>query len=343
MKYPVIKYPETLNYLMNGESSKIITKPEPPSKPLFNKDLNENILNWPLYIVALCILLLVGSFMSDNTESVSVILIITFVCIIIVVFYNKEQKNIDNLNEIIKKNHNQEIKNFEQKLIDYEHFVLNFNNYYKTSQEVRKTILLDLMKYSNPPEPYVNNYKKGASERIFKHFLMYYFKDLILTDHIPVNYTKSKKKLFLPDFVLFIQELNIAIDVEIDEPYVESTNEPIHFFDCDEKRDNIFQSFDWIVVRFTEKQVISNPIGCCIILAETINNIYPNFFIIEGISDKFNLIEEDFWTEEEAVYLASINYRKSYFPDNVDNIIYQLENNINIIMANQVKISKQFI
>ncbi|GAB4020605.1 hypothetical protein [Spirosoma koreense] len=128
------------------------------------------------------------------------------------------------------------------------------------------------------------------------------------------KYIESKK-----DF--FIKDVSIYIDIEIDEPYVGLTGQPIHYIDCnDDIRDNFFIKNGWIVVRFTEEQVVKTPDLClsflrgiileCLSYSKTQSLKFPN-----SLASKILLITETRskqWTKDEAHEMAFKRYRNTY-------------------------------
>lgn len=70
---------------------------------------------------------------------------------------------------------------------------------------------------------------------------------------------------------------SIRIDIEIDEPYAAFTRKPIHYIGCgDDFRDALLNNIGWIVIRFTEYQVFSNPKRCAAFIAQVLHYIQPS-------------------------------------------------------------------
>ena len=67
-----------------------------------------------------------------------------------------------------------------------------------------------------------------------------------------------------PDIVLKDRSnKHILIDIEIDEPYDLSSRVPTHCLGRDNKRDDFFSRRGWVVVRFTEYQIVTQINECC--------------------------------------------------------------------------------
>lgn len=113
------------------------------------------------------------------------------------------------------------------------------------------------------------------------------------------------KNPFFPDFLIIDEELGIYIDIEIDEPYSFDTGDLIHHNKSNDiKRDYFFTENCWIVIRFSENQILSQPYECVSLIEN----------ILEAIKNKENqiityLIEEKKWTVEEAKAMKIKNSR----------------------------------
>ncbi len=103
----------------------------------------------------------------------------------------------------------------------------------------------------------------------------------------------------------------VLIDIEVDEPYF--NGKPIHHQGADDRRDNLFQQRGWVIVRFTERQAKCQPLACCRVLVETVNQMRQRLGIEPlklVILDR--ITPEPHWTEQDALQLAAQNFRDSY-------------------------------
>lgn len=101
-------------------------------------------------------------------------------------------------------------------------------------------------------------------------------------------------------------EKGIRIDIEIDEPYTGYDRKPIHFIGCgDGYRDLVLVNHGWIVVRFSEKQIVTESCKCIAFIKYIISTIlktsdapfdYPTY-------DKK-------WTENEARIMSVEKFRE---------------------------------
>ncbi len=119
---------------------------------------------------------------------------------------------------------------------------------------------------------------------------------------------KAGNEYFKPDFVYHHSEKGICIDIEIDEPYSFSDKLPIHYKNySDGSRDNYFLSQNWIIIRFTEKQIIESRQECIDFIQECIHCV---FFKKDAIDLKIS--EETKWSYEQALLWAKTDYRNTY-------------------------------
>lgn len=111
-----------------------------------------------------------------------------------------------------------------------------------------------------------------------------------------------------PTIVLCDSEKGIYVDVEIDAPYHGWFRVPMHYREGkDEVRDSYFNRCGWTVVRFTERQVRTQPDACVRLLKSVID-------CIEGCSDKLNnaITPESRWSYKEAVAMERDLMREKY-------------------------------
>ena len=90
----------------------------------------------------------------------------------------------------------------------------------------------------------------------------------------------------------------LRIDIEIDEPYSGFEKEPIHYIGCgDEFRDNNLANLGWLVIRFSESQIYSEPHECMCYLKHLVSQIDEAFLSSVNGSDPHKVQR---WTEFEA-------------------------------------------
>lgn len=157
--------------------------------------------------------------------------------------------------------------------------------------------------------------RRGFSEVKFQNYLQNIFKEcdlLILGDCniLPVENNRP----FEPDIAIICKKYpSIRIDIEIDEPYAAYTRAPIHYIGYgDDFRDVMLNNIGWIVIRFTEYQVFSNPKECAALIAQILHNIQPAMILPINILSHSTPKEIERWTEIEAKVMASENIREKY-------------------------------
>ena len=84
--------------------------------------------------------------------------------------------------------------------------------------------------------------------------------------------TTDKQPPYYPDLVLVVADKpEVRIDVEIDEPYVAATREPIHYVSCgDMFRDHLLNRHGWTVVRLAAQQIEQETSICVDFLVELV-------------------------------------------------------------------------
>lgn len=161
----------------------------------------------------------------------------------------------------------------------------------------------------------VSTAQPGVSEKYFERFLREYFGDLVLVGEelaIPgIGYKYST------DFSLFDRITNLRLDIEIDEPYEGKKKTPHHCSDDprDTNRNHFFLQGNWVVVRFSEEQVVRYPNSCCRAIAEVINKITGDNSYLSRLANIPVLQPQRRWNSTRAALLADWNYRLKYLKE----------------------------
>ncbi|MBD6620469.1 hypothetical protein FNW02_32990 [Komarekiella sp. 'clone 1'] len=149
----------------------------------------------------------------------------------------------------------------------------------------------------------------GASELEFGKILQHHF-----------GSCASSQQQFSPpchdrpysaDFVVVEPNTNLHIDLEIDEPFSFS-GEQIHCVGMDDYRNKCFVDANWIVLRFAEEQVKSQPLRCLRVLANLIARYTNNTTSQELFQGIERLTPIWQWTQRKSKKLSGQNYRKQY-------------------------------
>lgn len=179
-------------------------------------------------------------------------------------------------------------------------------------KDFRKNILFQCLQDTETYDGKTEKACEGASEKAFGEYLTKYFNNNIkqnLALTIP-DFTYP----YSPDFAYIHEESNLHIDIEIDEPYIYFSGEPNHYLNKEKDwiRNQFFLDKKWIVLRFSEEQVVRHPDSCCKLIAE----IVYKFTYDESILDDFVQIPDlepiKVWTYEEAEKMAVCQFRNQY-------------------------------
>lgn len=175
-------------------------------------------------------------------------------------------------------------------------------------QDRLKSLLLGRVQ---PPLKQESTAQQGVSERTFYYWLLRYFPQVCQGGEFPIPDTGLR---YSADFILYHKKSGLAIDLEIDEPYEGRSGTPHHCSDDpkDARRNQFFLERNWVVVRFSEWQVVKHPVSCCKVIASVVAQITGDYSILipfQGIAD---LPPCKQWTTKEAARMAKERYRDTY-------------------------------
>ena len=217
-----------------------------------------------------------------------------------------------------KREHDRQIASYPKKLEAYNRKKRQHEEKVKAARspervtEFRYKLLLDVLSQTVPNNGTNSRAKPGWSEAEFGNRLRRSFPGKIhtgLTLNIP-GYDHP----YTPDFAYINQLLSLYIDIEIDEPYVYKTGEPTHFVESrkDAQRNDFFLGRGWVVIRFSEEQVVRWPKSCCKQVAEVIAQTLGNNALLNQFTNVPDLQSIRQWTEESARQMAVSGYRDKY-------------------------------
>lgn len=219
---------------------------------------------------------------------------------------------INNAEEKVKNDYAEGlIDNYDTQYVDYisSHFAQDSGNW--------KYPVVKFPKYGNIVFPYRRRSisRRGFCEEGFQNYLHNIFNDcdLLILEDCSIHPTENNRP-FEPDIAIICkQRPSIRIDIEIDEPYAGITRNPIHYIGSgDDFRDALLNNIGWLVIRFTEYQVFSNPKGCAALIAQVLHNIQPSLALPIALLSDHIPEEINRWTETEARVMASQNVREEY-------------------------------
>jgi hypothetical protein len=152
---------------------------------------------------------------------------------------------------------------------------------------------------------------QGASEAFFLSHLKRYFGDRVSFGFAYTN--PNFPHPYTSDFELRLEN-GLGIQIEIDEPYAFSTNEPHHSTSNkkDLNRDNFFLDRGWIIVRFAEEQICQNPRGCCGTIAQIVFELTQDDIWLELVDAARSLSTCPTWNDARASQMSKTKYRKTY-------------------------------
>lgn len=226
-----------------------------------------------------------------------------------VIPYSKDE--IEYLKQQEEKKYAERIKDYAEHLRQYEE---DLNRYQEAMKErenlMRKYTCLYLSWFLQssfmPSEKYsvVDNVPlKGRSEDRLFAALMGEMPQRVHIDTVIGGY--------YPD-IMVSADNDVYIDIEIDEPYEMETKKEIHYLGCDDEIRNFrLSQKEWLIVRFSEKQVIRGD--CKSIINDLLGIVHDgSFTAIEDLLRLRDLMKEKRWSKEEARMMAIQNYRKDY-------------------------------
>ena len=303
--YPILRIPESFRNVYTEEIP-VSDPPAPPQKPYLEKNSAWN------FLVLLIPLLLIQAYFKASIEAILITggIGITFIIIYsIKLTIEESQTHKKNL-----KLHKAQLENFKKEIAEYKELVKRIRNPEDTKKFRTKRIKEEIFNTTLPwGESF--NINKGFSEDYFYRFLCDRFPNNIYRDIILEDFGSSRS--YQPDFIFQDQDTLLHIDIEIDEPYIKKSKEPIHFLEnddhIDKDRDDFFTSHSWIVIRFAEEQVIKFPERCCDFIAKVIFDFTEKDEWLTN--NNLSLPKAKAWSYVEAMSLIDRNYREAYFEE----------------------------
>ncbi len=177
-------------------------------------------------------------------------------------------------------------------------------------QAFRAGQLASILKQTTSFDGNGSNAQRGRHESKLRNCLSEYFPgkihdDLYLT--IP-----GFDHPYSPDIAYIDDTTNLHIDIEVDEPYTYTTREPHHCIGSDDKRNRFFLDRYWLVIRFSEEQVVCHTQSCCKVVAQTIAKVTGDDKILYGFRSVRDLPKMPGWTYDQALEMEKRNIRQKY-------------------------------
>ncbi|KOH44982.1 hypothetical protein [Sunxiuqinia dokdonensis] len=306
MEFPIAKIPQGLMNIRNKHIELPFVLPK-PEKPV---ETPSYYTSWWFVFFSFLVIVIGSSNNSDGTIQYGLILLL----------FGLVWRWIESSNN--KKNR----KEYNEKLVEYNKSMSSYNEQIEEFTKIlhiKNDLVLNHLYLFEQREDFFEKVKKpnctvqvkkGVSEKYFLQFLQKYFPDEIFCDR-GVILEDSFVSPYIPDFIFFDTDRNYLIDIEIDEPYSFESREPIHFrtkdnFTSDTRRDVFFLSCNWIVVRFSEEQIIKNPVGCCFYLAIIISVYFEEDKYKQRFKEIPDILKTKVWDYSEAKIKSKGLYRE---------------------------------
>ena len=275
------------------------------------------ILGLPTLIF--CVAMIIGGFQSNN-PIVSLIFIVCLFVLLGGLGVNMKTETYFDREKIDKKVYDDLYEKFQNE--SYETTIENNKrkeNYLQQKNKIDLVIKNNIetakkIFHENKMKPEVGlrqikTNSRGKTELYFLDKLFTKFGNQIYIDVAPDEGTNP----YQPDFVFVCKETNLHIDIEIDEPYSVEYGKNIHHERTnDSERNSYFENINWIVIRFSEKQIIENSSACCDLIENIVENLKRKSY---EYAHEVKLDKR--WTYEESLIMSNNNYRNSYLPDNM--------------------------
>jgi hypothetical protein len=321
--YPVILIPDSIRQfcadnpipILEESASSTRKPPLTPRSPVSNNSRYSLVIQ--LWIASVAVVMLVNwlfgmsvmAFWSSLTCS-SVSAVATFSYLRFIDFQVRDR-------------YKQRLADYQQQLSKYESYQLHrlqpngkeSEQYNSLLQERYKLLKKLLKKIVQPPASQSKGgAQQGVSEKQFFIYLCRYFSgfyDFCMGGEFPIPGTSLQ---YTADFILVHKATGLAIDIEIDEPYDGRTGKPHHCVDRgkDNQRNQFFLERNWVVIRFSELQVVKYPDACCKAIAQIIAHITGDYRGLVQFINVINLLPYKQWNTKQAIYMSQVKYRQSY-------------------------------
>ena len=323
MYLPIVHYPKSYEKILAGEPrlpNKPIAPTPPKSPEEFKAKSSDNGCQMILFIPSILVLM----YALSNTK-VLLPAIVLFLVSLFLLFTSKwDNESSDQKYEEQKSLHPSLMRKYQLELEAYNKLIDEYetNCLIMTSPQFavdyRSTVFKSDFKVKKLPTSAEKFVKTGVSESFFHVYLVKQFGNNVLVNQV----LETSKGSFYPDFVIVDRANQLYIDVEIDEPYVGSTGDPIHHETSnDYKRNEIFTELNWLVIRFAEEQIIKQPQECC----QFILSVMQQFPLLKKEDGSSSGVQQlNVWSHAEANRMAFRKYRHSYLPyDLQDKLHYE--------------------
>lgn len=332
-EYPYMFLPDAIQDAVRGWQPRKPDEPHPPKKPEGRpiKDSILPLLLWvPLVLISsiLIVLSIAIGFYGGIFWAIVIGVVLGFVIRAKIVskydlVASSEMEREDKQYKIAFETYEKRLKEYQKELKVYEDRASRYKEY-SHSEYVSYLLGICLDEYTPPTiEPNLTVVKQGPAERFFLCYLKERTNDdfEVLSNIQTKHYFRDGEKAYYyyPDIVLRNKQTGLMIDIEIDEPYVAKTGEPIHCLSDDDDRNNALVDDNWIVLRFTEEQVIRFPDICLAYIRTVCSSILTHTDCNIPSTWEFS---QRHWSSYEARQMADSNDRLRYLPQDAHSSVY---------------------
>lgn len=321
--YPVILIPDSISQfcadnpipVLEASTTATIKPPFPPRSPVFNNSRYSLLIM--LWIVSIVVVMLVNWLSGMSVIAFWSSLVCASVSAAAAFSYLRF------VDFKVRDRYNQRLADYQQQLAEYESYQLHrlqskdkkieqYNSLLRKRSKLLKRLLKEIVQ--PPAIQGKTGVQQGVSEKQFFVYLCRYFSgfyDFCMGGEFPIPGTSLR---YTADFILVHQPTGLAIDIEIDEPYDGRTGKPHHCVDRgkDSQRNQFFLERNWVVIRFSELQVVKYPDACCQAIARVVSQIAGDYKGLAMLQNVVDLFFQKQWTTKEAIYMAKTKFRNSY-------------------------------
>lgn len=320
MTYPQVHLPQSYSQILTSEPKLPVAPVAPvaPSKPSQPKTESSDV-GCAIVLFLASLLLLLYAFSNTKFLLPAIALFILMLFYLMTSFSDRETptQTFESYSAIypgLLKKYNEELANYYKLIEQYETecIILRSSEYLLDYRQ--KQFVQNFYNVKRPVEA-DKTVRNGVSEK----YLLTYLKEVFGSKVLINQMIEHNKGSFYPDFAILDNDFNLYIDLEIDEPYVGSTGEPIHHIgSSDHKRNQVITNLNWIVIRFAEEQVIEQPLECCFF----IKNVLDQMKLLQNVETHLAKLKTvNVWSYDIASRMAFRRYRHSYLPINLQEIL----------------------
>jgi len=304
--FPKFYFPSIL--IGDAYKELMLTLPEEPELPAKEvaKDERRGLLTFStILLIIIIVIVLIKPVLFENTIGfIGLLLFYKFLRSAVEnAEYESSVKKIEEINAIALAKYEEEIKMY-QPFLEFKKAICEHEN--EGENTPKELVLNNLYKLKNIQiENAIKEVKLGVSENIFLPFLKRTFGEKIRRGIVVSD--SANFEFYFPDFFYHDILKQIYVDIEIDEPYELKTGKPIHCTYNDTRRDNFFMGNYWSVIRFSEKQVITEPENCIKTIKSIVNSLEDR-----SLAWNAYVTEDSSWDEKSAIQMAKEGYREKY-------------------------------